>query len=66
MRTLKFTFAKLLAALVACPRRDGNCVVDKLSSSEEDSISGFNGWKNRIADFKVGLRTWRGGVEVDR
>lgn len=52
-------------AIAACPTRDVDCQMRKVSESPGESLLKFKGWHDRIATFGFPLRTWKNGAFVE-
>jgi ABC-type branched-subunit amino acid transport system substrate-binding protein len=56
--------SQLCAAGLACPDRSVECLHENFSKSPSMTITGFNGWEDRIANFGQTLRVWQDGGPV--
>lgn len=52
---------ELARAIAACKKGDLNCQVQALSAAKGSSLLGFNGFRNRIADFDFALYAVKNG-----
>jgi len=49
---------QLAAAINGCAHRDVECQIRKLEASPPDRLMSFEGYKNRVADYRLELRTF--------
>ena len=56
---------QIAKALEACPRNDIACQAQKLSMEPPDKRFGFQGFKDRYAQFPITLRQWKDGDFVE-
>lgn len=51
---------QLYEAIASCPKGDLNCQMQKVSESKPWEFLGFQGYKNRVADFTYQYVSWKG------
>ncbi len=55
---------QLVEAISSCDKANLTCQEEQLEKASPSEMLEFQGWRNRIADFSIVLRTWKDGAKV--